>query len=169
MILKLLDFSPRPGGSKASFSAYIPGTDLATFGFAEQFLVWATRAIQAGFDTGIARIRLESAFAAIGAPDAFALHQQFLGLLKIEFGRALTAPCLKWRSLMADEARVLTLLAEFQRIVAGDSKPTSSLPGPLLQTGQRLALTLAATGLILQPDNLKIETHCWTEAMPTLH
>lgn len=167
--MKLLEFSPRPGGVQNDHSLYTPGTDLATFGFAEQFLVWATRATQAGLDTGASRIRLESAFAAIEAPDAFPLLQQFLGLLTIEFGRALTAPCLKWRSLMADEARILSLLAQCQRMIAGDGKPIPSLPAPLLRTGQRLALTLSATGLILQPASYKVATHSWTEAMPTLH
>jgi hypothetical protein len=167
--MKLLDFSPRPGGTSATSPTYRPGTDLATFGFAEQFLIWATRASQAGLDAGPSRLRLEAAFAAIDAPDAFPLLQQFLGLLKIEFGRALTAPCLKWRSLMADEARVLTLLAQFQRTIAGVGKPASTLPAPLLQTGQRLALTLSATGLILRPNENGVETHNWAEAMPTLH
>lgn len=169
-MMKTLDFSPRPGGPKPQAAPYVPGTDLATYGFSEQFVVWATRAAQMGLDKGAAHFRLSSAFAAVDAPDALPLLQQFLGLLEIEFGRPLAAPCFKWRALMADEARVLSLIALFQRCATGDATASlPNLPMPLLQTGQRLALTLSATGLLLQPSNQASKTGCWPDAMPVLH
>ncbi len=168
-MMRSLDFSPRPGGPGHQASRYIPGSALATYGFSEQFVVWATRAVQRGPDKDAPHPRLISAFAALDAPDALPLLQQFLELLEREFGRPLAAPCIKWQTLMADEARVLSLIALFQRSVAGEAGPFPDLSGVLLQTGQRLALVLYAAGLRLPLEVRSDKPGCWPDAMPVLH
>lgn len=168
--MKMLDFSPRPGASLPTDEPYRPGMELAEFAFAEQFLVWATRAIHIGHarqEQALSHLRLDSAFAAIDAPDAMPLLMQFLGLLEIEFGRPLAAPCFKWRTLMADEARVLTLIAAFQR--RGETSALRKLSKPLQQTGQQLAISLHAAGLILCPNESAAPSTPWPEGMPLIH
>jgi len=167
--MKLLDFSPRPAAHNLSSDTYEPSTELTTFGFSEQFLIWATRAAQPGADRGVSHVKLASAFAAVDAPDAFPLLREFLSLLEKEFGRPLTAPCFKWRSLMADEARVLNLLVHFQKLVMGNAKPMASLPSALQRTGQMLALSLHSAGLILRPESTVVGHESWSDAMPMLH
>ncbi|MEQ9518602.1 MAG: hypothetical protein RLN89_04085 [Parvibaculum sp.] len=172
--MKMLDFSPRPGAAALTGETYRPGMDLAEFAFAEQFLVWATRAIhigQARSEQPLCHLRLESAFAAIDAPDALPILQQFLGLLEIKFGRPLAAPCFKWRTLMADEARVLTLIAAFQ--TRGSTDALAVLPKQLQQAGQQLAICLHAAGLVLSPSKSPSpaghSSGHWPEGMPLIH
>lgn len=168
--MKMLDFSPRPGAAATQEESYRPGMELAEFAFAEQFLVWATRAIHIGHarqEQALSHARLDSAFAAIDAPDAMPLLMQFLGLLEIEFGRPLAAPCFKWRTLMADEARVLTLIAAFQNQTS--TALIAPLPKPLWQTGQQLAIALHAAGLLLQPSGVHAAHSHWPKGMPRIH
>lgn len=167
--MKLLDFSPRPGAHNPLPDTYEPSTDLTTFGFTEQFLIWATRAAQTGSDRGVSQVKLASAFAAVDAPDAFPLLREFLSTLEKEFGRPLTAPCFKWRSLMADEARVLNLLVHFQKLIMGSAKPMASLPIALQRTGQMLALSLHSAGLTLRPGSSTVSHKDWSDAMPMVH
>ena len=166
--MKTLEFSPRPGGSpNEDAPAYRPGTDLSGLAFTEQFLVWAMRAARLGKDRAHAHIRLTSAFAALDAPDACAQLQRFVGLFEMELGRPLATPCLKWRSLMADEARVLTLIHACQRASTGEgAMPT--LPGDLSLSGQQLALALSAAGLTLRPAPAAPRSQ-WPEGMPLVH
>ncbi|MEQ9144022.1 MAG: hypothetical protein RLO08_06665 [Parvibaculaceae bacterium] len=166
--MKTLEFSPRPGGlPNDSARAYRPGTDLSSLAFAEQFLVWAMRAARLGKDRAYAHIRLTSAFAALDAPDACALLQRFVGLFEMELGRPLAAPCLKWRSLMADEARVLTLIHDCQRASEG-KRAMPPLPQDLSFSGQQLALSLSAAGLALRPVP-DAPLAQWPEGMPQVH
>jgi len=166
--MKMLEFSPRPEGSKEIPERYVPGTDLATFGFAEQFLVWATRAAHMGSDRGYGQVRLDAAFAAIDAPNALPCLLDFLRDLEQQFGRPLAAPCFKWRAVLADEARVLTLVSRFQGAAAGVPGSLPKLSAPLLQTGQRLAMALSAAGLHLHPVT-RHATPTWPNGMPVLH
>jgi hypothetical protein len=166
--MKMLEFSPRPEGLKDIPERYVPGTDLATFAFAEQFLVWATRAAHMGSDRGFGQVRLDAAFAAIDAPDALPCLLDFLRELEGQFGRPLAAPCFKWRALLADEARVLTLIARFQEVAAGARETLPKLPAPLLQTGQRLALALGTAGLHFYPLSSHA-TPVWPDGMPVMH
>lgn len=151
--MKVIEFAARPGSTPSAHLSYRPGTALRDLGFSEQFLVWATRVIGMGKEGKQTYIRLESAFAAAETPDSFPLLQQFIGLIEIELGRPLASPCLRWRELLADEARILSLLSGFQASLsgAGVSPETQSLSTPLRLTGQRLALSLSAAGLYLVP------------------
>lgn len=166
--MKMLEFSPRPEGFTEVPERYVPGTDLATFAFAEQFLVWAMRAAHMGSDRGHGQTRLDAAFAAIDAPSALPCLLDFLRDLEQQFGRPLAAPCFKWRALLADEARVLTLVARFQSAAAGVPGSLPKLSGQLLQTGQRLALALSSAGLHLHPIT-NHATPSWPDGLPVLH
>lgn len=166
--MKVLEFSPRPDGRKHMPARYQPGTDLSTLGFAEQFVVWSTRASRMGSESGCRRVRLEAAFAAIDAPEALPRFLDFLKDLETQFGRPLGSPCLKWRSLQADEARVLALIDQFQSAARGEGPIPSNLSEAALQSGQHLALALSSAGVQLQPA-FSVHQHNWPNGMPVLH
>lgn len=166
--MKVLEFPPRPDARQHTPARYQPGTDLSTLSFAEQFVVWATRASRTGSEGGCGQIRLEAAFAAIDAPEALPRFLEFLTDLEAQFGRPLGSPCFKWRSLQADEARVLTLVDQFQSMAIGEGPIPSNLSDAALQSGQHLALALSSAGVQLQPV-FSVHQHNWTNGMPVLH
>ncbi len=169
--MKVLEFSPRPDGTHKAPRRYQSGTELADLCFAEQFLVWATRAThttQLGLDCGCGRARLEAAFAAIDAPDALPRFLEFLKDLETQFGRPLGSPCYKRQSLQADEACVLNLVDQFQTAVLGDGPVPSNLSDAALKSGQHLALALSAAGVQLQPM-FSAYKQDWPNGMPVLH
>jgi len=165
--MKVLEFSPRPTGSQPTPTRYQPGTDLSALSFAEQFVVWATRASRMGSESGCGRIRLEAAFAAIDAPEALSRFLDFLKNLETQFGRPLGSPCFKWRSLQADEARVLTLVDQFQSAAMGEGPIPSNLSDAALLSGQHLALALSSAGVQLQPL-FYVHQQDWPNGMPVL-
>eukprot|EP00435_Cladocopium_sp_Y103_P077284 s1_g1023.t1 len=144
------------------------GSDLSALSFAEQFVVWATRAARNGLDCGCGRMRLEAAFAAINALEALPRFLDFLKDLETQFGRPLGSPCFKRQSLQADEARVLTLVDQFQSAATGDGPIPSNLSDAALQSGQHLALALCAAGVHLQPVFIAHQQN-WPNGMPMLH
>lgn len=166
--MKVLDFSPRPDGRQKTPAQYQPGTDLSTLSFAEQFVVWATRASRMGAESGCGRVRLEAAFAAIDAPEALPRFLDFLTDLEAQFGRPLGSPCFKRQSLQTDEARILTLVDQFQTMATGEGPAPSNLSDAALQSGQYLALALSSAGVQMQPV-FSVHQHNWTRGMPILH
>ncbi|WOF72998.1 hypothetical protein QMT40_000624 [Parvibaculaceae bacterium PLY_AMNH_Bact1] len=166
--MKVLEFSPQADGRQHTPVQYQPGTDLSTLSFAEQFVVWATRASRMGSESGCGRIRLEAAFAAIDAQEALPRFLEFLKDLETQFGRPLGSPCFKWRSLQADEARILTLVDQFQSASMGEEPIPSNLSDTVLQSGQHLALALISAGVQLQPV-FNVHHRNWPNGMPVLH
>ncbi len=166
--MKMLEFSPRPEGGQNRFGPYQPGTDLSTLSFAEQFVVWSTRASRMDSDCGCGRVRLEAAFAAIDAPAALPRFLDFVRDLETQFGRRLGSPCFKWRSLLADEARILTLVDQFQCAAKGAGPVPSSLSEAAVTSGQHLALALTSAGVQLRPI-FNVPQHNWPNGMPVLH
>jgi len=166
--MKVLEFSPRPHNRQHVPARYQPGADLSRLSFTEQFVVWATRASRMGSESGCGRIRLEAAFAAIDAPEALPRFLEFLKDLETLFGRPLGSPCFKWQSLQADEARVLTLVDQFQSAAMGEGPIPSNLSDAVLQSGQHLALALISAGVQLQPV-FNVHQQNWPSGMPVLH
>lgn len=166
--MKVLEFSPRPNDRHQTPDRYQTGSALSDLSFAEQFVVWATRAAQSGVDRGCGRMRLEAAFAAIDAPNALPRFLDFLKDLETQFGRPLGSPCFKRQSLQADEARVLTLVDQLQSAVIGDGPIPPNLSDAALRSGQHLALALSAAGVQLQPA-FTVHQHNWPNGMPVLH
>lgn len=166
--MTVLEFSPRPDSRHPRPERYQPGADLSTLSFAEQFVVWATRASRMGSASGFSRIRLEAAFSAIDAPEALPRFLDFLKDLETQLGRPLGSPCCKWRALQADEARVLSLVDQFQSAALADGPIPSNLSEAALQSGQHLALALSAAGVQLQPI-FADHQHSWPNGMPVLH
>lgn len=166
--MKVLEFSPGPDSRHPTTERYQPGTNLSMLSFAEQFVVWATRASRMGAESGCGRVRLEAAFAAIGAPEALPRFLDFLKDLETQFGRPLGSPCFKRQSLQADEARVLTLVDQFQSASLGDGPVPSNLSDAVRHSGQHLALALTAASVHLRPA-FHLQQQSWPNGMPVLH
>ncbi len=166
--MKVLEFSPRPNDRHQTPDRYQAGAALSDLSFAEQFIVWATRAAQKGLERGCGRMRLEAAFASIDAPDALPRFLEFLKDLETQLGRPLGSPCFKRQSLHADEARVLALVDQLQSAVTGNGPIPSNLSDAAFVSGQHLALALSAAGVQLRPV-FTAHQPSWPNGMPLLH